>query len=389
VLLTLLLAFAGFVALGLANSLLGVAWPTMRETFGMPIDALGLLLIGNTGGYMLASASSGRLIARLSIGGVLALSCGIAAASLAGIGAAPAWAVLAALSITAGMGGGAVDAGLNAYAAEHFSPRAMNWLHACFGIGATLGPAVMTAVLAGGLGWRAGFWVVGAVQLALAACFVSTRALWRDSSAPAAHTPAHAMGGAPLATTLRLPLAWLGMLLFFVYSGAEITIGQWVYSLLTEARAVPAAQAGAWISLYWGSLTAGRILFGAVVQRVSPVALLRWCMAGAAIGAALIWRTGADWVTVGGLALLGFALAPQFPLLISATPRYLGPRHATNGVGFQVAAASLGGALLPGLVGILAQQRGLGVLGPFLVVVVLLMAGLFELLARHIPREEP
>ena len=80
---------------------------------------------------------------------------------------------------------------------------------------------------------------------------------------------------------------------------------------------------------------------------------------------------------------MGLALAPQFPLLISATPGYLGPRHSANGVGLQVAAASLGGALLPGLFGLLARASGLEVLGPFLLVVVLAMAALFELLARR------
>src|SRR5262245_11228933 len=169
VLLTLLLAFAGFIALGLINSLMGVAWPSVRATFGMPIDALGILLIGNTAGYMIASASSGRLSARLQIGVVLTLSCGVAGLSLLGSGSAPFWVLLVIFSITAGLGGGAIDASLNAYAADHFSPRAMNWLHACFGIGATIGPAIMTAVVTGGLGWRVGFWIAGVVQLALAA----------------------------------------------------------------------------------------------------------------------------------------------------------------------------------------------------------------------------
>jgi fucose permease len=387
VLLTLLLAYAGFIALGLSNSLMGVAWPAVRATFGLPIDALGVLLIGNTVGYMIASAGSGRLIARLSIGGVLALSCGIAALSLLGSGSAPVWAVLIGLSVTAGLGGGAIDAGLNAYAAVHFSPRAMNWLHACFGLGATLGPALMTAVVTSGFGWRVGFWVAGTTQLALAAGFVVTRQRWRNDNAPAAETATPARS-VPLIATLRLPIAWLGIVLFFAYTGAEVAMGQWVYSLLTEARGVPAALAGTWTSLYWASLTIGRIVFGFVVQRLSPTTLLRWCMASSVLSALLIWLSGAAWLTFGGIALMGLSLAPQFPLLISATPRYLGPQHATNGVGFQVAAASLGGALLPGLVGVLARSRSLEVLGPFLFVVVLIMAALFEILARHMAEQE-
>src|SRR3954451_235323 len=377
-LLILLLAYAGFVALGLSNSLMGVAWPSMRTTFGLPLDALGVLLIGNTTGYMIASAVSGRLMALMNVGTLLAVGCGLAAAALLSTGAAPSWPMLVVLGFAAGLSGGAIDGSLNAYAAAHFSPRAMNWLHACFGIGATLGPAIMTGVIVYGLSWRVGYVIVGALQLALALCFAFTRQSWRDP-APNATDPAP-VHGAALAATLRLPMTWLGIALFFAYTGAEVATGQWVYSLLTEARGVSAALAGTWVSLYWASLTLGRILFGFVVQRVSPTTLLRWCMLGAVLSALLIWVNGAPWLAFAGIALMGLSLAPQFPLLISATPDYLGAAHAANGVGLQVAAASLGGAVIPSLIGLLAAAYSLEVLGPFLLVTALLMAGLFELL---------
>jgi len=388
-LLILVLAYTGFIALGLVNSLMGVAWPSIRDTFGLPLDALGVLLIGNTTGYMLASAVSGRLMSLMSVGTMLALSCCVAAISLLASGSAPFWLVLVALGFTSGLSGGAIDGGLNAYAAAHFNPRAMNWLHACFGIGATLGPAIMTAAITSGWGWRAGFWIVGVAQLALAACFGLTRQLWGDAP-PVAGAAALADGtapavGAPLAATLQLPIAWLGIVLFFVYTGVEVATGNWVFSLLTEARGVRAALAGACVSLYWASLTLGRILFGFAVQRISPTTLLRWCMAGAVLSALLIWLNMAPWLTFTGIALMGLALAPQFPLLMSATPGYLGARHAANGVGFQVAAASLGAALLPSLVGVLARANGLEVLGPSLFVAALIMAALYELLVWRVP----
>jgi fucose permease len=380
----LALAYASFVALGMVNSLTGVAWPSMRGAFGLPLDALGVFLVANTAGYMLASAVSGRLLAALNTGTLLAGCCGLAGLALLGIAGAPAWAVAVAFGFVAGLSGGALDGGMNAYAAASFSPRAMNWLHACFGIGATLGPAIMTATVTGGPGWRAGYVIVAVAQLALAAGFGLSRRLWeRPALAAGALPPAE---GAPLAATLRLPLAWLGVGLFFAYTGIEIATGNWVYSLLTESRGVSAALAGAWVSLFWASLTVGRILFGFVVQRVAPTTLLRWCMGGAVISGLLIWVNLAPWLTFAGIALMGLALAPQFPLLISATPGYLGPRHASNGVGFEVAAASLGGALLPSLIGVLARARGLEVIGPFLFVAALGMAALFELLLWRLPR---
>src|SRR5579859_6386657 len=89
VLVTVLLAYAGFIGLGLINSLIGVAWPAIRSTFGLPIDALGAVLVCNTIGYMVASAASGQILARLNVGLMLAISCGIATVSLIGISSAP------------------------------------------------------------------------------------------------------------------------------------------------------------------------------------------------------------------------------------------------------------------------------------------------------------
>ncbi|MBC8077634.1 MAG: MFS transporter, partial [Chloroflexales bacterium] len=231
---------------------------------------------------------------------------------------------------------------------------------------------------------RAGYAIVAVVQLALAAAFVLTRQRWdRPSSAASGQPPTP---GAPLAATLRLPLVWLAIALFFVYTGMEVATGNWAFSLLTEARGVSPALAGTWVSLYWASLTLGRILFGFLVQWVAPHTLLRWCMAASVLGALLIWVNLALHLTFAGIALLGLALAPQFPLLISATPGYLGLRHANNGVGVQVAAASLGGALLPSLIGVLARARGLEVIGPFLFIAALIMTALFELLLWRLPR---
>ncbi|HEX5689911.1 MAG TPA: MFS transporter [Roseiflexaceae bacterium] len=379
--LTLALAYAGFIGLGLINSRLNVAWPDMRATFGLPIDALGVLLIANTIGYGIASAGSGRLVAQMNLGVILAASCGIAGAGMIATGAAPSWILLIALSACIGIGAGAIDASLNAHAAAHFSPRVTNWLHACFGIGATLGPAIMTVAVAGNLGWRAGFVVLGAIQIALAICYALTRGHWTGGIA---HTGASKVAsGPPLAATLRLPVMWLGILIFFASTGVGVSAGQWIYSLLTESRGVSPAVAGAWASMFWGSTAIGRVLFGFVVQRVAPLRVLWWSMAGTVLGTLLLWVNITPWLTFFAIALLGLMMAPQFPLLISATPRYLGREHAANGIGLQVAAAGPGAVVVAGLIGVLAERVGLEVVGPSLVIMALVTTGLFALLARR------
>jgi fucose permease len=102
----------------------------------------------------------------------------------------------------------------------------------------------------------------------------------------------------------------------------------------------------------------------------------------AVAGALLLWWNPADWVSFAGLAIIGFALAPVFPLLISSTPSRLGVADATNAIGFQVGAASFGIAILPGLAGWLAQRTTLEIIPPFLMSTALIMLLLHEVAVR-------
>ena len=177
---------------------------------------------------------------------------------------------------------------------------------------------------------------------------------------------------------MRLPVVWLSIAVFFLYTGIEATTGTWTYSLFTEARAIPASTAGMWVSMYWRSLTVGRLVCGAVVCCMSVYLLLRLCIIGVALGATLIWLNIASMLSFVGLALIGLALAPIFPSLIATTPERLGSTHTANGVGLQIAAAVLGQSLLPGMLGMLARHLGLEMIAPALLAAALGLLVLYE-----------
>jgi len=380
------LAYLSFISLGLPDGLNGVAWPSIRASFHLPLDALGALLVMSTTGYLVSSFSSGRLLGKMSVGTLLALSCLATAVSLLGYALAPAWWVMVAWGMLAGLGAGAIDAGLNTYAATQFSARMVNWLHASYGIGAATGPVIMTGVLAMHEPWQRGYVVVGSWQLLLAVCFTLTRKWWPEANAAPETSTSDAVPTASNLSTLRLPVVWLSIAVFFVYTGIEAAAGVWVYSLFTEARAVPMMTAGRWVSIYWGGLSVGRLLSGIIVGSVPAHRLLRVCIASMALGATLVWLNVAGLLSFLGLGLMGLASAPVFPSLIAATPHRFGPAHTANGVGFQIAAAVLGQSLLPSLVGVLAGKLGLEIVGPALLIAALLLLALFEVLTAISPR---
>jgi fucose permease len=401
----LMLAYFAFISLGLPDGLLGVAWPSIAGDFKVATEAVGLLLIASTTGYFISSVAAGFTIARIGVGWLLAFSTAAASAALAGYAISPAYAVMVPFALLAGFGGGAIDSGLNAYAAAAFGPKHMNWLHAFFGLGVAIGPLIMTSVLTGGLSWRWGYGIVASAQACLALAFFVTVRKWvrhgevrtaaletlaTDRSAEAGGSAGVAGsdsvdGSAGVAVTTRpatkvrtretlaIPAVWLGVLAFAVYVAVEAGAGLWAFLLLTESRGVSAGVAGICVSLYWGALFVGRVVQGVASERVDPTKILVGSLFGMAAGALLVALPVTAWLTVFGLAVIGFAAAPVFPLLTLATSTRVGAAHADRTIGMQIGAAGLGGSLIPSGIGILLSHFGAGALGTCLLVLSILL----------------
>jgi len=169
---------------------------------------------------------------------------------------------------------------------------------------------------------------------------------------------------------------------FFLYTGTEISTAQWSFTLFTLARGVPELTASTWIGIYWGIFTLGRIFFGLIANRVRLDPILRLALVLAALGAALLWWNPANWVSFGGLVVMGLAFAPIFPILIATTVNRVGHAHSSNAIGFQIAAAGLGGAVLTGLIGVFASATTLENIGLSILLLVGLTLATYVWLAR-------
>jgi fucose permease len=256
---------------------------------------------------------------------------------------------------------------MNLYFANNFNARLMNWLHAAFGLGAALGPLLMTEIFRLDQSWRVGYFVIAAVHLVMVALFAITLKEWQNPTSQAVQAEETNPSALSIMDSLRYPPVILGILLFFVFTGMESTAGNWGFTMLTESRSVDIIVAGQWISLYWWSFTLGRLVFGFIGNRI-PVNTAVWgCMFLMLGGTILLTLNMNDVLSFGGLIVLGFALAPIFPLLMTVTPERLGKDHATNAIGFQVGAAGLGIAASPALAGIIAGATSLEAIGPFLI----------------------
>jgi fucose permease len=375
-----LLAYVAFIALGMPDGLLGVAWPSLRADFSVPLDSLGMLLVASVSGYLTSSFLSGPLISRWGVGSVLAASCALTGLGLLGYTLVPAWWMMVLLGVLAGLGAGAIDAGLNTYVAAHFGEGLMQWLHACYGIGVTLGPIIMTIALSTLNSWRAGYRVVGSCQVALAACFVLTLSMWNKKESSGGQEGHKRLTDyrTPMGETMRQSRVWLSALLFFLYVGAEVSLGIWTYSLLVESRGIDPTLAGLFAGSYWATFTVGRILAGLYAKRAGVDLLVQGSLAAAFLGALLLVWNPSETANVLAVALIGFAIAPIFPALMSGTSRRVGVHFAANTIGMQMAASGLGTAVIPSLLGVLARRFSLEVVPICLVVVFLGLFGLYR-----------
>ncbi len=375
-LLLLIIIYVAFISLGLPDGMLGVAWPAMRVDWGQPLAALGLLTLTLTVCSGLASFYSGPVLKRLGTGRVVTLSGFLTALALLGFSVAPSLGFLLVLAIPMGLGAGAVDAGLNHFVAQHYSSRHMSWLHGFWGLGATLGPILMSAALAGKTGWSGGYQMIGSIQLALAVVLWFALPLWQTQKETAS-TPADCGARPNNNQPVRALALWLAPLTFMLYVAAEMATGLWAASILVDQRHLSATTAGLWLSGFYGALTAGRFALGLLANQMGNRRMVRLGIALAMAGAALFTVRELEPIgPLAGLILLGFGCAPIFPSLMHETSTRFAPDLARTVVGRQLAMAYVGSAAMPAACGVLAQFAGLGAIMPtvFILLLVLLVA---------------
>ena len=351
--LLLAVIYALFVGLGLPDSLFGTAWPAIREDLGAGISAGSLVTLLVSGGTILASLLSGRLIRAFGTGLLAALSTALTALALLGFSLSQnlLWLCLCALPL--GLGAGAVDTALNNYVALHYRATQMNFLHCFYGIGVTASPFLMSLALEGG-SWRTGYRTAFFIQIALAAVGFAALPLWKkpDRAAPPAKGRS---GGPPLHSLLREPAARWTCLFFLLTCGIEVTCGTWASSFLVEARGLPVERAALYTMLYYLGLALGRFVSGLLAARVSSSALIRMGLIALTPALLLLLFPLPAPLSAAALLLAGFGVGPIFPNLLHLTPAHFGAERSAAMTGLEMSSAYVGILALPALFGVLAR----------------------------------
>ncbi|MFD0590963.1 MFS transporter [Paenibacillus sp. GCM10027627] len=380
----LLIIYLSFISLGLPDSLLGAAWPVMRPELQAPFSAAGTLSIIIAAGTIVSSLASGTVLRLLGTGKVTLISCIMTAASLLGFYYAPSFIWLMVLALPLGLGAGTVDAGLNQYVAIHYKAHHMSWLHCFWGVGATLGPVIMSGFMSGQGSWRSGYLAVALIQFALVVILFATLPLWKrmekrhsealteprlEAKLEEKPLPEQGQGG----KLLSMKGVKLTLMTFLFYCGAEATVGLWGSSFLVKVDGLSAATAAQWVSIYYGGITIGRFITGFVTLRFSNAVLIRTGLLVSLAGALLLLLPLPAPGSLIGFMLIGLGLAPIYPCMLQETPARFGKMQTERLMGYQMAVAYTGATLLPPMLGWIASGASMAVMPYFVTAYVVLM----------------
>ena len=383
--------YLAFISLGLPDSLLGAAWPTMYVELGAPLSYAGIISMTIALGTVVSSLMSDRLTRALGTGKITALSVGTTALALFGFSISTRFWMLFLWAIPYGLGAGSVDAALNNYVALHYESRHMSWLHCMWGVGAGLSPYIMSYALTAGQSWNMGYRYVSILQIALTVILFLSLPLWKgrtddlsselkeQADSGAAETADHALS---LREIIAIPGAKEIMICFFCYSAVEQTSGLWASSFLTLQRGMSEDRSAAFASLFFIGIAAGRAACGFITMKLNDTQMIRMGLVIIAAGIAAILIPGPQLLALAGFILVGLGCAPVYPCIIHSTPAHFGADRSQAVIGVQMASAYIGTSFMPPLFGILANHITIALLPFYLLLFLVLMALMHERLLK-------
>lgn len=378
--LLLVIIYVSFISLGLPDSLLGSAWPSMYESLGVSMSNAGIISMIIAGGTIISSLLSDRVIKKFGTGPVTFVSVLMTAVALMGFSFSNAFVLLCLWAIPLGLGAGAVDAALNNFVALHYEARHMNWLHCFWGVGASAGPVIMSYYLVQRGSWNAGYRIISFMQFALVLVLLMALPLWKKARGASDNREKSAPKALGIVQLTRLPGAKPILVAFFCYCSLETSVGLWGSSYLVAIRNITAETAARWISLYFLGITLGRFLSGFLAIKLAHKQMVRLGQLLIGFGVVLLLLPFSGLPLIAGLFLIGLGCAPIYPSLLHETPDNFGSEYSQSIMGMQMACAYAGTTFMPPLFGILAARISYGIFPLYLSALLVLMVFMVKLL---------
>ena len=380
--------YLAFISLGLPDSVLGSAWPSMFVEMDVPVSYVGIVSIIISVGTIFSSLMSDRITSRLGSSKTTCISIFLTAAALMGFSVSSEFWMICLFAIPYGLGAGSVDAALNNYVALHFAAKHMSWLHCMWGLGASIGPYIMGMALSADKGWDKGYFYISVIQFVIAFIVLMSLPIWKKNvDKESSKTDVTEQKRTPL--TLRqifsIPGAKPVMITFFCYCALEVTAILWASTYLNIYRGIDADLAATFGSLFLVGITVGRAINGFIAMKLSDTTMIRIGQGIILLGTVMVVLPISNTVSLIGLVIMGIGCAPVYPSIIHSTPIRFGADKSQAIIGVQMASAYTGSCLMPPLFGLIANHIGIGLFPVFMGVILILMIVMHEVLCYRYP----
>lgn len=373
----LVVIYIAFISLGLPDSILGSAWPSMYGGLNVPISYAGIISMIIAGGTIISSLFSDKLIRKLGTGVVTTISVAMTAIALSGFSFSHSFWQLCLWGIPYGLGAGSVDAALNNFVALHYKSRHMSWLHCFWGIGATAGPYIMGLCLTNGLRWNFGYETISIIQVVLIIGLILSLPLWK-SKREENGAQTQGMASLSIKETIKLPGAKSILIAFFCYCSLEAATGLWASSYMVLYKGIDAKTAAKWAALFYLGITAGRFICGFITDKLGDKKMVRMGHGIALFGILFLLLPFGNVTVLMGLILIGLGCAPVYPSLLHETPDNFGADKSQSIMGMQMACAYVGSTFMPPVFGILAEHGAISLYPVYLLIFIALMIVMVE-----------
>ena len=376
--LLLCIIYISFISLGLPDSLLGSAWPSMYNLLNVPLHYAGIVSMIISAGTVVSSIFCVRVLRRFGTGLVTMTSVFITAAALIGFSFTQSFLFLCLLAVPLGLGGGAVDSALNNYVALHYKARHMSWLHCFWGIGASLGPFIMSYFLINKDSWNLGYRSIGIIQFCLVIILIISLPLWKKDVRTESSGKNDSISFKHIFT---IPGVKQAVAVFFSYCSIEWIAGLWSASFLVTEKGIEPEFAAKWASLHFIGITVGRFISGFITFKLTNRQMIRMGHIIMACGIAVLVAP-LNITPLAGLFLIGLGCAPIFPSMLHETPVNFGRENSQAIMGVQMGCAYIGSSVMPPIFGWFASIFSFSifpyVIGAILIVKIFLVDSLYK-----------
>jgi FHS family Na+ dependent glucose MFS transporter 1 len=346
--------FIAFVALGLGMAALGPTLPGLAQQTHSSIALISYLFTLRSGGFLLGSLLSGRFYDRLPGHRVMAAMILAMSATMALLPIVHTLPLLLTVMLALGTAEGALGVGGNAllvWVYQRRVPPYMNALHFFYGVGGLISPLIVAKTLDIKGDTGPSYFVFAIIILPAAAFLLNL---------PSPQSPqvdaVSATSSEPGRGNSKV-LLWLIALLLALYVGAEVSYGGWIYTYIIKTQ-LGDENLGAYLtSVFWASLTAGRLIGVAIAARVRPRTILLGDLIGCfvSLGVAFIWPSRVGAITIASVGI-GLSMASIYPTALTFAERRM--KITGQVTGTLIVGGSAGGMVVPLIVGLLFESVG-------------------------------